>query len=190
MPWKTKPVSQKLSGRVADRLPIVYDTLEATQIYIEKHPASANSGGLQLIIKACETRANQLKEIFHKVAPLGEDSRADRYLKAVRTMGKGAGVESLIKGILEDLQLLVGNHLVNMTSGEHIKDLATTIKEISSIEPSIPEGEFPDSGNVFNQYGSGHMFNATGGKNLYNLGDGNQFQGENFYFGEIFKQKA
>lgn len=78
---------------VAGRLPIVYDTLEATKTYVEQHSANGNYDSLKAIIKACETKANQLKEIFVKVAPQGEDSHTERYLKAVRGIGKGGRTE-------------------------------------------------------------------------------------------------
>lgn len=70
---------------VASRLPIVYDTLEATRKYIQKHPANGSSDGLKSTIEACETRANHLRDIFEKAAPPDKeiDSPADRYLKAV-----------------------------------------------------------------------------------------------------------
>lgn len=174
---------------VARRLPIVQETLDAAQAHIQGNQSNKTSEGVKAIIKACESKAEKLRELFQKVAPQEEDSRADRYLKAVRNMGKGGRVEVLMKGILEDVQLLAGNGVMNLASEAQIRALKTAIEEISTLKPSIADEEFPDSSNVFNQYGGGHMFNAIGGKNLYNLGDGNQFQGENLYFGEIFKQK-
>jgi alkaline phosphatase len=174
---------------VAIRLPIVYDTLEATGKYIEKHPADGCL--IENLIKSCDTRAKLLRDIFEKVAApeKGKDSRADRYLKAVRVMGKGARVESLVKGILEDLQLLVGNHLVHVTSDEQNQALAASIKDVSDIEPSIPDEALSETSNSFYQSGGGNMFNTFGGKNQYYLGGGNQFQGQNLYFGEAFQKK-
>jgi hypothetical protein len=174
---------------VASRLPIVYDTLEATKMCIEKHPASGNSNGISSTIEACETRAKYLQEIFEKVTSSDTDSRADRYVKAVRTIGKGARVELLLKDILVDLQLIVGNHLVHMISNEEKKALATAVEELLDLEPSAPDGAISGNSNSFILSGGGHMLNATGGKNQYNLGGGNVFQGETLYFGEIFKQK-
>ncbi|OAP54477.1 hypothetical protein AYL99_11578 [Fonsecaea erecta] len=174
---------------VARRLPIVQETLNAAKAHIQDNQSDKTSEGVKAIIKACESKAQKLNALFQKVAPQEEDSRADRYLKAVRNLGKGGRVEVLMKGILEDMQLLAGNGVVKLASEAQLRDLKAAIEEISALKPSIPDEEFPDSSNVFNQYGAGHMFNAIGGKNLYNLGDGNQFQGENLYFGEIFKQK-
>jgi len=171
---------------VAGRLPVVHDTLEAAKAQIQVNESNAISEGVTGIIKACDRKAEKLKEIFQKICPQGEDSRAERYLKVVRGMGKGGRVEDLMRGILEDLQLLAGNRVIHLASEG--KALSAAIKDISALKPSISDEELPETGNNYNQYGDGHMFNTLGGKNLWNFGDGNQFQGENQYFGEIFKQ--
>lgn len=76
-----------------------------------------------------------------------------------------------------------------MTSDEQLQALATAIKEVSDIEPSIPDEALSGNGHFFNQSVNGYMFNALGGKSQNNFGGGNQFQEENLYFGETFTQR-
>jgi hypothetical protein len=47
-----------------------------------------------------------LDDLFNKVIPKENASRVERYFKAAKTLGKGGKVEGLMKGILEDIQLL------------------------------------------------------------------------------------
>jgi hypothetical protein len=76
-----------------------------------------------------------------------------------------------------------------MKSEEQMQALATAMNEVSDIEPSIPGEALSGNGNFFNQSGGGQIFNIFGEENQYNLGSGSQFQRENLYFGETFKQK-
>jgi hypothetical protein len=65
-----------------------------------------------------------LDELFNKVIPKENASRVERYLKAIKTLGKGGKVERLMKGILEDIQLLATIKTMTTEGGE--KDIVTT----------------------------------------------------------------
>jgi hypothetical protein len=73
-------------------------------------------------------------------------------LKVARTIGKGGRVEVLVRGILDDLQLLAMN-FPNITTPRHKEELATAIKQVSKLAPSLPDG-FEDT-RSFSQYGKG-----------------------------------
>jgi hypothetical protein len=77
------------------------------------------------------------------------DSRLDRYMKAARTIGKGG---SLIRGILDDLQLLA-TKFPEVTTIRGKEQLAKAIEEVSMMEPSLPDGfeQMP----AYAHYGSG-----------------------------------
>ena len=91
----------------ADRLPIVRNILGSAKQSIEKGDVDEEScRGVQNVVKACETKARHLDELFHKVLPAEGASRRERYLLAFRTLGKGTEVEKLMKGMLDDVQLL------------------------------------------------------------------------------------
>ena len=62
--------------------------------------------------------------MFNKVIPKENASRVERYLKAIKTLGKGGKVERLMKGILEDIQLLATIKTMTTEGGE--KDIVTT----------------------------------------------------------------
>jgi hypothetical protein len=173
---------------VIAKLPLVHDTLEAAKAQIEVEQ-SAVTGPVENIIRSCQDKAAKLMKLFQKVTPQEDESRTDRYLKAVRRIGKGGRVEVLMRGILQDLQILASNRTMKMNSEAKVQALERAVEEISALKPSVADDEFPEMSNNFSQYGGGNMFNTTGGKNNFNLGEGNTFQGDNQYFGELFKRK-
>jgi len=73
-------------------------------------------------------------------------------VKAARTIGKGGRVETLIRGILDDMQLLATTFL-DVTTARGKEQLAEAIEEASKMKPSLPDGfeEMP----AYDQYGSG-----------------------------------
>ncbi|KAH6708762.1 hypothetical protein BKA61DRAFT_614848, partial [Leptodontidium sp. MPI-SDFR-AT-0119] len=59
-----------------------------------------------LTLEDYKAQATQLRELFAKVILKEGKSRWDRYVKVARTIRKGSRVEDLVRGILDDLQLL------------------------------------------------------------------------------------
>jgi hypothetical protein len=113
--------------------------------------------------------------LFEKVMPEEGDSRWDRYVKAARTIGKGGRVETLIRGVLDNLQLLATKFL-EVTTPRGKDQLAKAIEEVGRMEPSLPENfeEAP----VFAYFGSGAQNNNTGNESQYNNNStGNQNNG-------------
>jgi hypothetical protein len=126
---------------VAKRLPSVQDTLKAAQEHLKTNPDKASCDAMMPVLKDCEEKANRLAEIFEKVVPPADASRTDRYLLAARTLGKGDTVESLMKGILDDIHLLTSNRTINLPTRAEIAALIrAAIAEASAIPPSLPAG--------------------------------------------------
>ncbi|KAJ6019784.1 hypothetical protein N7499_003119 [Penicillium canescens] len=170
---------------VARVLSTVRDILGAFREQINRPPGIGIAKSQSAII-TFDNEAIWLREMFHIVARSGEEPCAE-YLKAALTVSKGVPVESMMKKILEGVQLLVDDHLVDMASDKQTKALAKALEEISTIPPSIPEDIYSQNGN----HNSRCIFNAVGGTNYYNFGGGNHvILGKNAYFGdEIFKNK-
>ena len=64
-----------------------------------------------------------------------------RYLLATRTLGKGGTVESLIKGVPEDVQLLASNYVVELDKKASID--TESGREVSAIPPLLLDGTSP-----------------------------------------------
>lgn len=157
---------------VAGRLPIVWNILNSIKQYAEDgYIDEASCAGVKAVVDLCGEKAKTLEELFHKVIPEAGSSRKKRYLSAVKTLGKGSRVEVLMKGMLEDLQLLAFNHGIRTVSRTQTQEITRAISEVSAIPPSVPEHllEGPNTSSApQNSYdaqginfGGGKQFNYT-----------------------------
>lgn len=167
----------------AAKLPTISKLLEDAERYVKAADESVEAA-FTPTLEDCKVQAAQLKELFEKVMPHGGDSRWDRYVKAAPTIGKGGRVETLIRGILDDLQLLA-TKFPDVTTVRGKEQLAEAIEEASKMEPSLPDGfeEMPayarcGSGDQNINTGSGilHINSGTGHQNS---GSGQQYIGTN-----------
>ncbi|GAB1739841.1 hypothetical protein NU219Hw_g4776t1 [Hortaea werneckii] len=144
-----------------------------------KRDIEQSSRDVEPLIQACQERARQLQEIFHKVVPEDGSSWVERYRKAARAVlpGKKRKVEDLMKEILEKLQLL---HTSRFFKSENEKrnenrsrELQTAITQLSELSSSLAENE-----GQYNHYGAGGMFIHPGEGTQHNYsqsgGSGNR----------------
>jgi predicted peroxiredoxin len=148
---------------VAGCLPIIENILESAKEHINQRGTDeALCKGVKVTIQACEEKAKVLEELFQNVFSEDGASGKERYRKAVKSFGKGHAVENLMKGMLEDVQLLVcesGMKTANKTQKEQI---AQAIVEVSALESSVPERIFQDQAFSPANHGSGPQYNAQG----------------------------
>ena len=162
---------------VATRLPIIQDILGLARRHVNQGNADMNAfEGVMDVVEHCEKKAQKLQELFQRVLPVDDASRTKRYISEVRTLGKGVRVETLMKGMLEDVRLLGINHGIAIKNNTQWKALDKAIKEMAALPPSllshtIEEGDFVAThsgsgavnqvqGTQFNNPGSGHLYHA------------------------------
>jgi hypothetical protein len=165
---------------ITDRLPIVRNTLESADKHIRDNDVDESScKAMKPVIERCGKKAEKLDELFKKVIPPGDASRAERYLKAVKTLGKGGKVETLMHGMLQDVQLLASNYGMKTVTTEQIEQITTALKDVSEIKASVPDSEFYDTAFTTNMLGDVHgtmninnverdQYLATGTAKMYN----------------------
>jgi hypothetical protein len=168
----------------ATKLPLISKLLEDAERYVNNAADDSIKAAFTPTLKDCKVQATHLQELFGKVMPEEGDSRWDRYVKAARTIGKGGRVESLIGGILDDLQLLA-TRFPEVTTPRGKDQLAKAIEEVTKMEPSLPDGfeQMP----AYAHYGSGAQNINTGsgiqhnncGTGHQNSGSGQQYIGTN-----------
>lgn len=151
---------------VAGLLPIVRDILNSAKQSLDNGTADADSfKGAKQTVKACETKATRLEELFKKAIPKNGATSVNRYYKAVRAYGKGNEVEKLMKEMLEGLQLLACERGMKTLTKAQQDEIAKAIAEVSAIPSSVPEHEFQENtGLTANYSGSGAQtnYNAHG----------------------------
>ncbi|KAH6665449.1 hypothetical protein B0J14DRAFT_606156 [Halenospora varia] len=164
---------------VAYRLPIVRSILNYSKQQLDsKEIDETVCNAIEPVIKACEEKAKKLDNLFQHVLAPEDASRLDRYFSAAKTLGKGGRVETLMKGMLEDVQLLVNTYGMRIPSTQ-AGAVTQAIEDVSSIAPSIPESIFEEIVFTNNQYGNGPTTNYNVHGDQYsqtNTGPGKQFQ--------------
>jgi hypothetical protein len=161
---------------VAGRLPIVTNILDKSKQHIREADVSDDScKGVKHIVDACQDKAKKLDHLFHKVIPGDSASRRERYFSAVKTLGKGNEVEKLMKGMLEDIQLLACERGIKIATKVQQEQIAKAITEVAAVPLSVPEdaasftANYSGSGTQNNAYGeyvaqgSARQWNAPGG---------------------------
>jgi len=127
---------------IATRLPLVCQTLQTVSENLNKTiPDEECCEAIKPVLRRCESRATQLEKIFKDVVPHAHASRMERYTLATRTWAKGDTVELLMKGILEDVQLLASNRVAELpTQASVAAVIREAIEEVSAIPLSLPNG--------------------------------------------------
>ena len=169
---------------VAARLLIVGDILTSAKQHIDKGDLDEDScKGVRTVVETCEKKVKRLNELFSKAIPENGALNLKRYYRAVKTYGKGNEVESLMKDILEDVQLLTSEHDMKIWTNTQQEEIVKAIATMSAVEPSVPGDLFQETG-VTNS-GSGTQNNAWG-ENIaqgdarqYNSGGGTMTFGKN-----------
>lgn len=96
---------------VAARLPIIENILNTAKQNIEGRSVNEEEcNSIKPIIESCNLRAKKLEELFNEAVPKEGERDLRRYWKAVKKYGQGNQVEKLMKGLLEDMQLLHCEH--------------------------------------------------------------------------------
>jgi predicted signal transduction protein with EAL and GGDEF domain len=129
----------------SSRLQIIRSILKYIEAQVQNLEVDeATCIAMMPIVVACEQKARKLEETFQKILPQTVKSRPDRYIGAAEALGSGPRVETLLKGMLEDIQLLASNHGIRGFTNFQLQEIAEAIKEISESEllmhQSIPKG--------------------------------------------------
>jgi len=185
----------KAFRQASNKLPLVSDILEATKQNIEADNVSGVEKSVTLVVEDCKDKWKTLNELFDKIIPEEEASRLERYYKAVRTLGKGAKVETLMKGMLEDTQLLATIKTMTTTNVEKVIKTATAAQEekvakaitdVAAWPPSVPDDVFQEGVYTNINYGTGQYIaqgdaeqnNFQGEARQYHSGGGSQIFNE------------
>ncbi|KAK6841224.1 hypothetical protein PG995_000322 [Apiospora arundinis] len=167
---------------VNERLPIVCNILESANRYIQDGSVEASTcEAMKPLIARCEERAKTLEGIFRNVIPPDDASPLERYYRTAKALGKGCRVETLMRGLLEDVLLLVSRHGLEGAMAHQLDQLQESIQAMNTVEPSIPDSEFQNTSITNNHFGNGPMTNnnVTGNQKFQaNYGTGKQFQAE------------
>lgn len=103
-----------------------------------------------------------MEEIFEKIIYGPSDTRHERYLKALRRLGKGNKVEELMLSLTKDVQLIVNHDTVMSTNQHQNAGLENIISEMKSATSSVPDEN--TSTKTFDSGGGAQTNNVNSGR--------------------------
>lgn len=147
----------------ASRLPLIQDTLKlAVDGLAEEALDPESRASLATVLEKCTDRAAMLLDIFQAVVASAGTSKTEIYLKALKTIPKAERVETLMNGIMEDLQLLATNHAVKAATRKQIEALMDRMDVYDDTCPSPITLNNSGSGGQYIHNGIGHQHIMSG----------------------------
>lgn len=186
-----------------NRLPLVKDTLELLKKGLSDAPDNESHRLLFDYMNSCLDKAAELEDIFKTIIPVGKakSSVRKRFTTAAFMtlhIRKSRKIESLMRGILDDISLLADNRALNETIGKHIR-ASTKAIQLGQQPPAAPVAvtaylqqkdcrvQHQGHRSTINNHGPGvqYIHSGSGAQNV-NTGNGQFFMGDfstPFYFG-------
>ena len=164
----------------AEQIPLVHNALSLAKQNINTQ--NVTEGALESIkpvLEKCEKSASSIKDIFEKIIPARDASRAERLKKAVEVNIKSSKVKEYMEEIFKSLQLLAQNQVLPNT--ETLEEIKAAIEQLTNTNKSDREEQ-----SQFAHSGTGPLNANTGGgvQEIYsNSGPGTQYNAQNQYFG-------
>ncbi|KIH87757.1 hypothetical protein SPBR_04625 [Sporothrix brasiliensis 5110] len=178
----------KAFNAVQESLPIVQVALVKAHGFFEHSIDNSAKEGAQPILSRCQKNAATLNDVFLKLAAYetrSDDKTWDTLLKKWHTLAlplrTGQKVETLMKGILEDLDLLI--RPIAFDDRAFQAQWHAAITQLADVEPSIPDAESLGGTQHIASGGTGYQYNNQGGQQNNNTGAGRMYNAERMYFG-------
>ena len=119
----------------ATKLSIISKLLDDAKRYLKATNESIKTA-FTLTLESCKVQATHFQKLFEKIMSEENDLRWNRHIKAAWTIEKSDRVESLMKKILQDLQLLA-TKFSEVTTSREKDQLTKTVEKITRMKSSL-----------------------------------------------------
>lgn len=171
----------KAFDQVEKHLPLMQRMLEDIRSRLSS--TTINNGqreSILAILGDCDDRVKELKRIFYALEKRFKENH-QRARSWARVRGwyrealygiKGHLVETLMKGILEDVEKLSLHEIFRLATQEDAKHIREALEELSKVEPSLDDSEFESRGSIHAsqtvaESAFGQQNNPSGGSNSF-----------------------
>lgn len=173
----------KAFDRVNESLRLVELTLVKASHCLAGHSDESLGTAIEPITRRCEKKISVLQGIFNEVATCKNEPRhgrtwavaAQNYRIVLLKLGKGNKVEALMQEILTDLANLGQYQVFGVATESQVLQLQRDIKELSTVEPSMPDSDLVTPTQRIAGGGTGHQYINYGGNQQLNTGTGRQY---------------
>lgn len=169
--------------KLSKHLPLVDEALGEAEAPAREVKSADDAKVLETRLGSCKEKGDKLLKIFETIA---KDSKgkydASVYRRIAVQLGKHR-VETLMVGILEDLEVLAAHCVFQAVMQMQVERLKSAKQELANVPPSLSDSDLEEQPGTANQYGSGRQYNTFGGpqKNIeggnYKTGGGAMYIG-------------
>ncbi|SPO07101.1 uncharacterized protein DNG_09795 [Cephalotrichum gorgonifer] len=151
----------------AARLPLIKATLTMARDDLASGPWSQGTDdAIRGVLDSCEDKAADLKTIFQSIAP-GPLSRSRtggmrKYYRSLRALMESDNVDSLMDGMIADLQVLTASHSVKGATREQVAELLEAARDKSEHAGRPAAGGMMGRSMTFHNTGSGSQIVHNG----------------------------
>lgn len=157
-------------------LPLVEQTLRDAKSPARNFKSSDEAKALAAVLYSCDEKADKLLEIFRKIARNSKDKYDTSIYRAIVIQQGKNLVETLMDGILEDLEALVSHHIFPAEIQMQTKPLADAREELAKASPSLADSDLAERNSAANQYGDNNRQYNLFGKGTQKIVDGHYFE--------------
>lgn len=157
-------------------LPLVEQTLRDVESPAKKFNSSDEAKALETVLYGYNEKAGKLLEIFMKIAKNSRDQYDSSVYRAIVIKQGKHRVETLMDGILEDLEALVSHHIFPAEIQMQIEPLADARKELAKAPPSLADSNLAEQPSTANQYGDNNRQYNLFGQGTLKIADGHYFE--------------
>ncbi|KAJ5911128.1 uncharacterized protein N7473_000431 [Penicillium subrubescens] len=164
--------SAQIGSEVNKLLPLVEQTLRDAK----KFKSSDEAKVLGTVLYSCDEKADKLLEIFKKIAKNSKDQYDSSVYRAIVIKQGKNRIETLMDGILEDLEALVSHHIFPAETQMQTKPLADAREELAKASLSLADSDLAEQPNSANQTSDNNRQYNLFGKGTQKIVDGQYFE--------------
>ncbi|KAK4031371.1 hypothetical protein C8A01DRAFT_21391 [Parachaetomium inaequale] len=159
-----------------DMLPLVEQTLREAKAPAKKVKSTDDSNMLGTRLDNCEEKADDLLEIFQKIARKSTQEYVPSVYRSIAVKLGKYRAETLMGGMVEDLLALVAHHVFQAVMQKQVEPLEKARHELANVSPSLSESDLDEQAGTASQHGDGNrQFNNFGTGTQKNV-DGSYFE--------------
>ncbi|TLD14865.1 hypothetical protein PspLS_10881 [Pyricularia sp. CBS 133598] len=129
-------------------------------------------GLISASITIAEVIKRKLRTVFSQCVPAADASQFERYVAALRTLGKDHKVELLMTAVLENVQDLANNSSGRAAAGDQLERLKAAIDALAALDQSVPDDMLESQPGARNLHtGRVDIKSAEGSAKQYNAKD-------------------
>lgn len=132
---------------------LVEQTLRDAKSPAKKFKSSDEAKALETVLYSCDEKADKLLEIFKKIAKNSKDQYDSSVYRAVVIKQGKHRVETLMDGILEDLEALFSHYIFPVEMQRQVEPLADAREQLAKATPLLANSDLAEQPSAANQYG-------------------------------------